>query len=99
MEVRTGGEAGFCSGLEGGEARGQKRPLERREARAHLWGVVQKNENEEETSDIQKREGSGGAKSKSYPAVEAPAIEQRGIGSHDLRRAIRMDRTGPRCNE
>jgi hypothetical protein len=38
-------------------------------------GVVQKNENEEEMLDIQKREESGGSKSKTPMEMEAVEIE------------------------
>jgi hypothetical protein len=40
-----------------------------------LFGVVQKNENEEGMSDIQKREGSGGSKSETPKEMTAMAIE------------------------
>jgi hypothetical protein len=64
-----------------GEARKQKGRLGGITAGRDCLGVVQKNENEKEMVDIQKREESGGPKSKTpieMEAVEIEAIESTG---------------------
>jgi hypothetical protein len=69
-----------------GEARRQKRRLGGRNVGQDLFGVVQKNENEEEMSDIQKREGSGGSKSETPIEMTAVAIETIERRAEDVRR-------------
>jgi hypothetical protein len=68
----------------GGEAIRQKERLGGRTVGWDSLGIVHKNENEEEIFDIQKREGSGRAKSEGHIEVEAAVTERIYIGSQDF---------------
>jgi hypothetical protein len=68
----------------GGEAIRQKERLEGRTVGWDSLGIVHKTEDEEDILDIQKREGSGWAKSEVHIEVEAAVIERISIGSQDL---------------
>jgi hypothetical protein len=60
----------------GGEARRQKGRLKGRGGGPHSLRVVQKTEREAKGSNIQKREGPGGAMSQGHTDVEVWAIER-----------------------
>jgi hypothetical protein len=59
----------------------------------HLSGGLQNIENEEEFSDIENREGSGGSKSQRPVERDGLAIERMEETAEDLRMAHKRDRT------